>query len=91
MQLGTKVPLWGGFNAQGGFALRLWTPKAKMQKEEWKEHVPALKRAAATAGAGRILSCCCICLVGSGTISVYSLLLRSRAIVLKTKVLASRG
>ena len=58
MQLGTKVPLWGGFNAQGGFALKLWTPRAKMTKEDWKEHVPALKRAAAQAGAGHGLSCC---------------------------------
>ena len=56
MQLGTKVPLWGGFNAQGGFALKLWTPTAKMTKEDWKEHVPALKRAAAQAGAGHGLS-----------------------------------
>ena len=49
--------MWGGFNAQGGFALRLWTPKSKMQKEEWMEHVPALKRAAAQAGASHCLSC----------------------------------
>ena len=60
MQLGTKVPLWGGFNAQGGFALKLWTPKAKMTKEDWKEHIPALKRAAALAGAGHGLSCCTV-------------------------------
>ena len=51
MQLGTKVPFWGGFNAEGGFALRLWTPTAKMKKEDWSYHVPALKRAAAQAGA----------------------------------------
>ena len=28
-----------------------------MQKEEWMEHVPALKRAAAQAGASHCLSC----------------------------------
>ena len=49
--------MWGGFNAQGGFALRLWTPTSKMKKEEWMEHVPALKRAAAQAGASHCLSC----------------------------------
>ena len=58
MQLGTKVPLWGGFNAQGGFALKLWTSTLKIKAEEWMEHVPALKRAAAQAGAGHGLSCC---------------------------------
>ena len=56
MQLGTKVPFWGGFNAEGGFALRLWTPTAKMKKEDWSYHVPALKRAAAQAGASHALS-----------------------------------
>ena len=57
VQLGTKVPLWGGFSAQGGFALKLWTPTPKMNQEEWMEYVPALKRAAAQAGAGHALSC----------------------------------
>ena len=52
-----ELRCWGGFNAQGGFALKLWTLKAKMTKEDWKEHVPALKRAAAQAGAGHGLSC----------------------------------
>ena len=27
VQLGVKVPLWGGFSGNGGFSLRLWTPK----------------------------------------------------------------
>ena len=62
-QLGTKVPLWGGFNAQGGLCLRLWTNTAKMNADEWMEHVPALTRAASQAGAGHGLSCCiCVCL-----------------------------
>ena len=56
--------MWGGFNAQGGFALRLWTSTPKMNAEEWVEHVPALKRAASQAGAGHGLSCC-ICVFGS--------------------------
>ena len=49
MQLGVKVPLWGGFNVHGGFALKLWTEKAKMTKEQWAAHLPALKRAASQA------------------------------------------
>ena len=49
MQLGVKVPLWGGFNVKGGFALKLWTEKPKMKKEQWAAHVPALKRAASQA------------------------------------------
>ena len=49
MQLGVKVPLWGGFNVQGGFALKLWTPTAKLTQEEWAAHVPALKKAATQA------------------------------------------
>ena len=56
MQLGTKVPLWGGFNVAGGFALRLWTPTPKMEKEAWAEYVPALKRAASQAGNSEDLS-----------------------------------
>ena len=43
MQLGVKVPLWGGFSAHGGFALKLWTQKAKMDKEQWAGHIPALR------------------------------------------------
>ena len=62
MQLGRKVPLWGGFNAAGGFALKLWTPKPKMTQDEWKAHVPALKRAAATAKNCLDLSCLNMCL-----------------------------
>jgi len=53
VQLGVKVPLWGGFSVQGGFALKLWTPRAKMTKEEWAAHVPALKRAASQANTVR--------------------------------------
>ena len=53
MQLGVKVPLWGGFSVHGGFALKLWTEKPKMDKEAWAAHVPALKRAASAANPRR--------------------------------------
>ena len=35
VQLGDKVPLWGGFTGQGKFTLRLWTARPKMDKAEW--------------------------------------------------------
>ena len=57
VQLGTKVPLWGGFTGGGKFTLRLWTPRSKMTKPEWEAHVPALKRAvdaAETRGSERV-------------------------------------
>ena len=57
VQLGVKVPLWGGFSAHGGFALKLWTQKAKMDKEQWAGHIPALKSAASQANNCHNLSC----------------------------------
>ena len=45
VQLGTKVPLWGGFSGTGQFSLRMWTPAPKMTKDEWAARVPSLKRA----------------------------------------------
>ena len=45
VQLGTKVPLLGGFSGGGRFTLRLWTPRPKMLKADWEAKVPALKRA----------------------------------------------
>ena len=45
VQLGTKVPLWGGFSDTGQFTLRMWTPAPKMTKEEWAARVPSLKQA----------------------------------------------
>ena len=45
IQLGDKVPLWGGFTGAGKFTLRLWTPKPKMNKLEWAQRSPALRRA----------------------------------------------
>ena len=53
VQLGTKVPLWGGFTGRGKFTLREWTPRPKMTKEEWARRVPALKRAIDAAGEQR--------------------------------------
>ena len=50
VQLGTKVPLWGGFSGAGMFTLRLWTKRPKMTKPEWEMQVPALKRAVVDAG-----------------------------------------
>ena len=58
VQLGTKVPLWGGFTGDGQFSLRLWTPKPKMKKEEWVPYIPQLKKAAATHGNSEVLSVC---------------------------------
>ena len=56
VQLGTKIPLWGGFAGDGAFALRLWTAKPKMKKEEWVQYTPQLKKAAATHGSSGLLS-----------------------------------
>ena len=56
VQLGVKVPLWGGFTGDGTFSLRLWTEKPKMKKEEWAKHIPQLKKAAATSASSVHLS-----------------------------------
>ena len=37
IQLGTKIPLWGGFTGNNDFTLRLWTPKPKMN---WRDPPP---------------------------------------------------
>ena len=50
VQMGTKVPLWGGFTGDGKFSLKLWTDKPKMKMEEWAQHVGKLKRAADQSG-----------------------------------------
>ena len=52
VQLGVKVPLWGGCTGNGRFALRLWTPKPKMTKEEWQALVPKVKGAMSEAYGG---------------------------------------
>jgi transposase len=45
VQLGIKVPLWGGFTRNGHFSLREWTPRQKITMPEWTKRIPALKRA----------------------------------------------
>ena len=45
VQLGTKVPLWGGFSGNGNFTLRLWTSSPKMTKTEWESKIPIVKAA----------------------------------------------
>ena len=45
VQLGTKVPLWGGFTGGGQFTLRLWTPTPKMTKAAWAAKLPAVRKA----------------------------------------------
>ena len=47
VQLGEKVPLWGGFTGQGKFTLKLWTERPKLDKHLWAGHIGAgVKRAA---------------------------------------------
>ena len=53
IQLGQKMPLWGGFSGDGEFNLRLWTSTPKMTRAEWIQKVPVLKKAARTVGPSR--------------------------------------
>ena len=46
VQLGQKVPLWGGFTGEGKFTLRQWTPRPKMTKQDWVQILPHVSRAA---------------------------------------------
>ena len=47
VQLGHKVPLWGGFTGDGEFTLKLWTERPKLDKETWAKHIgTSVKRAA---------------------------------------------
>ena len=47
VQLGKKVPLWGGFTGDGKFTLRIWSARAKFNKDEWAQQLPQVKKAAA--------------------------------------------
>ena len=47
VQLGKKVPLWGGMTGDGKFALRLWSVRSKFNKDEWAQELPKLRKAAA--------------------------------------------
>lgn len=54
IQLGVKVPLWGGFTGSGKFPMRFWTPKPKMVKDQWRALIPSMRRAIdAATGTGR--------------------------------------
>ena len=53
VQLGVKVPLWGGFTGQGRFTLREWTPQPKMSKADWAARIPHIKRSVDHAGEPR--------------------------------------
>ena len=58
VQLGTKVPLRGGFTEDGTFSWRLGSAKPKMKKEEWVQCIPQLKRAAAVSESSELLIVC---------------------------------
>ena len=45
VQLGDKVPLWGGFSGSGHFKLRVWPATAKLNRSSWAACMPALRRA----------------------------------------------
>ena len=49
VQLGIKVPLWGGFTGRGDFTLKLWTERPKLDKESWATYIgTAVEPAAAS-------------------------------------------
>ena len=48
VQLGEKVPLWGGFTGQGKFTLKLWTERPKLDKQLWAGHIGAGEKRAAS-------------------------------------------
>lgn len=53
VQLGHKVPFWGGFTGAGKFTLKLWTARPKLDKDTWASYIGAsVKRAAS----GRYIS-----------------------------------
>ena len=50
VQLGHKVPLWGGFTGDGRFTYRFWSDKPKLDSETWAQQIKtAVKVAAAGA------------------------------------------
>ena len=53
VQLGKKVPLWGGFTGDGKFTLRIWSARAKYTKEEWAQELPKVRKAAAMSSHSR--------------------------------------
>ena len=53
VQLGVKVPLWGGLTGQGRFTFRKWTPQPKMSKAAWATLIPHIRRSVDLAGESR--------------------------------------
>ena len=53
VQLGKKVPLWGGFTGDGKFTLRIWSAKSKWTKDEWVQQLPQVRKAAAMSSYSR--------------------------------------
>lgn len=39
VQLGRKVPLWGGFTGGGQFTFKFWSERPKLDKEIWAEQI----------------------------------------------------
>ena len=55
VQFGTKMPLWGGFSGSSGhFSLKLRTARPKLTKEEWKQYVPSIAKAAGASPGQRL-------------------------------------
>ena len=49
VQLGRKVPLWGGFNGEGQFTYKFWSEKPKLDKDIWAEQIQKHIKPAASA------------------------------------------
>ena len=47
VQLGIKVPLWGGFTGRGEFTMKLWTERPKLDKERWAQYIGTVVEPAA--------------------------------------------
>ena len=48
VQLGRKVPLWGGFTGDGQFTYKFWSEKPKLDKEIWAEQIKKRVKPAAS-------------------------------------------
>ncbi len=47
VQLGIKVPLWGGFTGEGDFTYKFWSEKPKLTNEIWAKQIKTGVKAAA--------------------------------------------
>ena len=52
VQLGLKVPLWGGFTGEGQFTYRCWSEKPKLDQAIWADQI---KKAVKPAAAGECI------------------------------------